>query len=426
MTELSAPSGANIRAFVSHPSKQGNMYRVPMGAAACGIPTKFLTGFYYKPGHFPWGLLALLPRDRRRRIEEKLERRRLAEMDPAMVIQVSGPLPELCYGLFKDYRIGNAIHDRLVVRWLSSHVAAGSAGVFHGFQESSARSLSFARGRGLTAMLESTLPPSTMPLVSAEYRRLGVPWAGPSQPSAELLDELKRAQCHVAQSAFAERSLIEHGVEPGRIFRMPLGVDAMRFRPAEGPRPPGPFRALFAGHMSVRKGVHHLIAGWQAAALPEAELVFVGVAKDKYILDLVARQPAGIRYLGFVPNARLHETYQSADVFVFPSLAEGGVYVIYEALACGLPCIVSANAGSAVRDGIEGFVVPVGDPEAIADRLRRLAEDEGLRRRMAVAARARAERFAWPEFYRRIGLMYREAVARQGTAAPAPVDMFER
>ncbi|HEY2112106.1 MAG TPA: hypothetical protein VGH25_10320, partial [Dongiaceae bacterium] len=106
---MSAPSGANIRAFVSHPSKQGNMYRVPMGAAACGIPTKFLTGFYYKPGHFPWGLLALLPRDRRRRIEEKLERRRLAEMDPAMVIQVSGPLPELCYGWFKDYRIGNAI-----------------------------------------------------------------------------------------------------------------------------------------------------------------------------------------------------------------------------------------------------------------------------------------------------------------------------
>jgi glycosyltransferase involved in cell wall biosynthesis len=399
----------NIRAVVSHPSKQGNMYRVPMGAAASGIPTKFLTGFYYKPGHFPWGLLALLPKDRRRRIEDKLERRRLAEMDPDMVIQVSGPLPELCYGWFKDYRIGNAIHDRLVVRWLASHVAAGSAGVFHGFQESCGRSLAFAQRRGLTAMLESTLPPSTMPLVSAE-----------------LLDELKRTQFHVAQSAFAERSLIEHGVEPGRIFRMPLGVDAGRFRPAEGPRPPGPFRALFAGHMSVRKGVHHLIAGWQEAALPEAELVFVGVAKDKYILDLVSRQPAGIRYLGFVPNARLHETYQSADVFVFPSLAEGGVYVIYEALACGLPCIVSANAGSAVRDGIEGFVVPVGDTAAIADRLRRLAEDEPLRRRMAVAARARAERFAWPEFYRRIGLMYREAVSREGRAAAAPTDMFER
>src|SRR6516162_9371452 len=364
---------AEIRAVVSHPSKQGNMYRVPMGAAASGIPTRFLTGFYYKPGHFPFTMLALLPKERRRRIEEKLERRRL---------------PELCYGWFKDYRLGNAIHDQLVVRWLARHVTAESRGVFHGFQESCARSLSFARGRGLTAMLESTLPPSTMPLVAAEYRRLGVPWPGPSQPSAELLAELSRADFHIAQSAFAERSLIEHGVAPGRIFRMPLGVDAARFRPAVGLRAPDPFRALFAGHMSVRKGVHHLLAGWQAAALKEAEFVFVGVPKDKYILDLVARQPSGIRYLGFVPNARLHETYQSADAFVFPSLAEGGVYVIYEALACGLPCIVSTNAGSAVRDGIEGFVVPVGDPVAIADRLQRLAQDDSLRRCMSLAARA--------------------------------------
>src|SRR5258708_40293229 len=139
-------------------------------------------------------------------------------------------------------------------------------------------------------MLESTLPPSTMPLVSAEYRRLGVPWPGPSQPSAELLDELRRADFHVAQSAFAERSLIEHGVEPGRIFRMPLGVDAGRFRPADGPRPPGPFRALFAGHMSVRKGAHHLIAGLQAAALPVADLAFVSVPRYDYDTDICSRQ----------------------------------------------------------------------------------------------------------------------------------------
>jgi len=415
-----------IRAVVSHPSKQGNMYRVPMGAAASGFATRFLTGFYYKPRQLPWPLLALLPGKRRRRIEDKLERRRLAELDPDLVTQVSGPLPELCYGWFKDYRIGNAIHDRLVVRWLASHVAAGSRGIFHGFQESCARSLSFARTRGLTALLESTLPPSSMPLVAAEYRRLGVPWSGPSEPSAELLDELRRADYHIAQSAFAERSLIEHGVDPGRIFRMPLGVDAERFRPAEGPRPPRPFRALFAGHMSVRKGVHNLLTAWQAARLSDAELICVGVAKDRYILDLVARQPASVSYRGFVPNARLHETYQSADAFVFPSLAEGGVYVIYEALACGLPCIVSDNAGSAVRDGIEGFVVPVGHSAAIAERLRRLAEDEGLRRRMSLAARARAESFAWPQFYRRIGLMYRDAVAREGRPAVGPVDMFEQ
>ena len=50
-----------MRAVVSHPSKQGNMYRVPAGAAASRIPTDFLTGFYYKPGRLPWPLLRALP-----------------------------------------------------------------------------------------------------------------------------------------------------------------------------------------------------------------------------------------------------------------------------------------------------------------------------------------------------------------------------
>ena len=419
-------SASKQRAIVSHPSKQGNMYRVPAGAAASGLDTDFLTGFYYKPDRFPWPLLRLLPEERRRRLVNKLKRRRLPEMDERIVHQVSGPLTELFYGWFKGYRQGNALHDWLVSGWLRRHVAAGTPGTFHGFQESCGRSLGTAKSLGLTALLESTLPPSTLPIVAAEYRRLGVPWPGESEPSAELLAELPRAEFHVAQSAFAERSLIEYGVEPGRIFRMPLGVDTARFRPADGPRRDGPFRAFFAGQMSVRKGVHHLLAAWQAAGLQDAELVFAGAPRDSYIRELIGKAGASVRHLGFVPHARLHEAYQSADVFVFPSLAEGGVYVIYEALAAGLPCIVSDHAGSAVRDGIEGFVVPVGDIEALAARLKQLAGDEALRRRMALAARARAEHFAWPNFYRRIGIMYGEAVARDHRPASGPMDLFER
>ena len=100
--------------------------------------------------------------------------------------------------------------------------------------------------------------------------------------------------------------------------------------------------------------------------------------------------------------------------------------MIYEALAAGLPCIVSAHAGSAVRDGVEGFIVPVGDIEALAARLRQLAGDDALRWRMALAARARAEQFSWPSFYRRIGIMYREAAARGREAMGAPLNLFER
>ncbi|MFO1060387.1 MAG: glycosyltransferase family 4 protein [Dongiaceae bacterium] len=419
-------SEAPFRAVVSHPSKQGNMYRVPLGALRSGIPTDFLTGFYYRPGDLPWQALRLLPAARRDRAVATLERRRLAGLDER-VTMVSGPLPELLYR-WLGYDAGNALHDRLASRWLARHVRPGSRGIFHGFQESCGRSLATARRRGLVTLLESTLPPSTLPLVAAEYARLGQPWTGPSAPSALLLGELPRADYVVAQSRFAQRSLAEYGVAPGRVLLMPLGVDVARFRPAP-PAAAGaarPFRVLFAGQMSVRKGVHHLLEAWSRLDLPDAELLFAGAPRDAYIQDLLKRQRGRVRPLGFVPHARLHEVYQQADLFVFPSLAEGGVYVIYEALACGLPCIVSANAGSAVRDGTEGFVLPVGDVAALAERIAALAADPAARRRMAEAARARAEHFSWENFYRRIGLMYRAAVARGGAPFDAPLDLFER
>jgi glycosyltransferase involved in cell wall biosynthesis len=416
-------SEAGFRAVVSHPSKQGNMYRVPLGALRSGIATDFLTGFYYRPGDLPWRLLALLPAARRARAVELLERRQLGGLDEA-VTMVSGPLPELAYR-WLGYGAGNALHDRLASRWLERHCRPGTRGVFHGFQESCGRSLETARRRGLVTLLESTLPPSTLPLVAAEYRRLGQPWSEATAPSATLLAELPRADYVVAQSRFAQRSLAEYGVAPGRVLLMPLGVDVARFRPAPVVAP-HPFRVLFTGQMSVRKGVHHLLEAWSRLALPEAELLFAGAPRDAYIQDLLKRQRGRVRYLGFVPHARLHEVYQQADLFVFPSLAEGGVYVIYEALACGLPCIVSANAGSAVRDGVEGFVLPVGDVEGLAERIVALAVDSDRRRRMAAAARARAEHFSWEHFYRRIGLMYRAAVERGGAPFDGPLDLFER
>ena len=412
-----------FRAVVSHPAKQGNMYRVPLGAKECGIAVDFLTGIYYRPDRLPFRLLRLLPAAGRRSLAALLERRRLAGLDDR-VTMVSGPLPELanrCFG----YRTGNAIHDRLASAWLMRHVEPGERVLFHGFQESCEISLGIARRLGLVRLLESTLPPSTLPLVAAEYRRLGERWPGTDRPSRELLAELPLCDYAVAQSRFALDSLTEYGVAPERIVLMPLGVDVDRFRPPEAEPEGRPFRVLFVGQMSVRKGVHHLLEAWSSLALPDAELVFAGAPKDAYILDLVRRTQGCHRYLGFVAHARLHEVYQQADLLVFPSLAEGGVYVIYEALASGLPCLVSANAGSAVRDGIEGYVLPVGEPEALAACIARLAADAALRRRMAWAARARAENFSWPNFYHRIGLMYHAAMERGGAPFAGPLDLFE-
>jgi glycosyltransferase involved in cell wall biosynthesis len=90
--------------------------------------------------------------------------------------------------------------------------------------------------------------------------------------------------------------------------------------------------------------------------------------------------------------------YQQADVFAFPTIEEGSALVTYEALACGLPAVTTYNAGSPVRDGQEGFLVPVQDAEALAERLDLLRTNVQLRLEMGRAARERAKTFTWHEY----------------------------
>jgi glycosyltransferase involved in cell wall biosynthesis len=108
------------------------------------------------------------------------------------------------------------------------------------------------------------------------------------------------------------------------------------------------------------------------------------------------------RFEGAVPRSRMRELFAWADVFVLPSLCEGSATATYEALAAGLPVVATPNTGSAVRDGVEGYLVPIRAPEAIAERLDRLANDRGLLAEIDKAARRRAEAFSAERYAERL------------------------
>ena len=73
-------------------------------------------------------------------------------------------------------------------------------------------------------------------------------------------------------------------------------------------------------------------------------------------------------YRTHVPHIEMPRLFRQADIFVFPSLHEGSALCTYEALACGLPVITTANSGSVVRHGIDGFIVPIRDVEALTEK----------------------------------------------------------
>jgi glycosyltransferase involved in cell wall biosynthesis len=75
-------------------------------------------------------------------------------------------------------------------------------------------------------------------------------------------------------------------------------------------------------------------------------------------------------------------------------------------MACGLPVVTTPNAGSVVRDSIEGFIVPIRDPDALAERMEQLRANPRLRQEMGRAARARAEQFTWEQHGQELAQLY--------------------
>jgi hypothetical protein len=95
-------------------------------------------------------------------------------------------------------------------------------------------------------------------------------------------------------------------------------------------------------------------------------------------------------------------------VFVLPSLQDGFGMVVYEAAACGLPVIVSENVGAAIRNGQDGFIVPIRDPAALAEKLIYLYQHPAERQRMGQTARAYVSRFTWEHYQDELIGHYRE------------------
>jgi phosphatidylinositol alpha-mannosyltransferase len=180
--------------------------------------------------------------------------------------------------------------------------------------------------------------------------------------------------------------------------------------PADGDRP---LRILFVGQAVERKGLPVLLRAFEALRdhVP-ATLTLVGASAEE--VAHMALDDRCIRALGKVSEPRKLAELAHADVLCAPSLGgESFGMVITEGLAAGTPVLASDIPGyrDVLRDGVDGQLVPVGDPLALAQALRRLALEPARRARMSLAARERAERFAWPHVGAEVLDCYEQALA---------------
>jgi glycosyltransferase involved in cell wall biosynthesis len=285
----------------------------------------------------------------------------------------------------------------------------GRAGGVFTFNTAGLEILQRAKQSGLKAVTEQTIAPMRLELEILHDEASRFPgWeastenAGASTYCDREEQEWKSADLILCGSEFVREGIeqcggpvekcvvVPYGVELPEGSRNAAGGEAGLSRRKAEDRRNGPLRVLTVGTVGLRKGSPYVLeAAKQLKGCAQFRLVGgIGVAREAE-----AQLREHLELTGPVPESELAGQFAWADVFLLPSLCEGSATVTYEALANRLPVICTANTGSVVRNGIEGFIVPIRDAAAIVERLHRFLDDSELMRRMSAKGATRAKEF---------------------------------
>ncbi|PIY97311.1 MAG: hypothetical protein COY66_00235 [Candidatus Kerfeldbacteria bacterium CG_4_10_14_0_8_um_filter_42_10] len=242
-----------------------------------------------------------------------------------------------------------------------------------------------------------------------------VPGANPSRfkylypflkPLIKLIFRQSQAVIACSDRLLALAKMVDH---KSNIVLIPNGVDTTRFQPALPKSPSDELIILGVGRLIKRKGFQFVIQ-----ALPQVlekskrkfKFRIVGIGEYKTELEKIINSGGLSQYIefrGLVDYSNLHEEYQQADIFVMPSLSEGMPCALLEAMACGLPAIVTKVSGNdeLVKNGVNGYLYDVDnqgkdcDLRGLSDHLANLLNDDDMRAKMAQASRETTKRYDW-------------------------------
>lgn len=171
-----------------------------------------------------------------------------------------------------------------------------------------------------------------------------------------------------------------------------------------------PLKILFAGTLNLRKGIQYLLPALRSLKGMNFEAKIVGS------LDITEAKIAEYQdiceFTGSVSKKELAKLYSWADLFVFPSTAEGSAGVVYEAMSFGLPILTTKASGSVVRNGLDGFVMSQISVEEIAEKISFFYKDRELLKEMSINSFQRANEFSWENSISRYSNLIKSATAQ--------------
>lgn len=225
-------------------------------------------------------------------------------------------------------------------------------------------------------------------VMAEEHRRWRLPYTAPPDHIVRREEAIYAlADVITVGSNVARRSFIAMGIAPEKVHVIPYGVRLDRFTPTEPP-PTDSFEVLFAGQISLRKGIPYLLEAFARLRHPRKHLTLVGSLQDD-LRPLLATLPTeDVTFTGNIPQPQLARRMSASHVLVLPSIEEGFGLVMAQAMACGCPVLASSATGAEhlFADNEAGFIVAPRDIGALADRLQQLADNPALQQQLSAAA----------------------------------------
>jgi glycosyltransferase involved in cell wall biosynthesis len=317
-------------------------------------------------------------------------------------------LPEIIYQLRRQIKnvspsfFYDRVHDFIVM----IHLLFSRYDIFVSYERMAYLSFLVSKKKGKINVLDlATVHPMKIIEINNQYD--GVVVGGGRSKFLNKEYKLKQREYGLADymitlSEFAKQSYVRNGIDPEKIFVVNLGVDIELFSPKVNYDEQS-FEILFVAGVRFLKGIRDLVEVFKRLNLPDSKLTIVGGGGDAlaYVRSNVSEN---ISYVTYLEHNELKLIYQRASVFVLPSYMDSWGQVVVEAMACGLPVIISDNTGSKdiVEPGYNGFVIKVGNQRDLEEYILYFYSNRAELTRMGRNARKAVEKVTLDNYCKRV------------------------
>jgi glycosyltransferase involved in cell wall biosynthesis len=282
---------------------------------------------------------------------------------------------------------------------------------FFGYNTNCLETIEMLKERGIFSVVDQVDPGLVEEQMIIEESERWPGWARvpgrlPQSYWDRLLAEWSLADLVLVNSEWSAEALSAQGVARDKIIIVPLAIDLSRNESLEPVRAENPLKVLWLGSVILRKGIQYLVQA--ARKLQKHRIEFLIAGPVGISEKALGSFPANMKILGRVTRDLLSEVYRQAHVFVLPTVSDGFAITQLEAMAHGLPVIATHNCGRVVTDGVDGFILPVRDSEALASRLAQLAANPCLVRTMSANALLKAKQYDLPSNVRLVDELVQE------------------